>query len=173
MTYRILFPTRDYLWLESLIESSAKPSWSRLWKASDDDAARLDKRLSFAFQNHHGVREYDLPLTNVKDLFDRFPHWAIRLHQIYAEAEDPTPTSFLGRWSERRRGPRHTYWVTVLALVLASFFAFAALTLGGVQVWISYCQWQGPGGDAGFACRTQFPEPTSTTGNTGLTSSQQ
>ena len=35
-----------------------------------------------------------------RELFARYPHWAVRLHILYAEAEDPAPVTWFGRWAD-------------------------------------------------------------------------
>lgn len=97
------------------------------------------------FKCHHGQTIYTRPLTTRRELFERYPHWAVRLHILYTEAEDPTPVSWFGRWAERRRAARHTFWLTFLAFVAAALFGILASILAVIQVWISYCQWKGDG----------------------------
>jgi hypothetical protein len=86
---------------------------------------------------------YNRPLTTRTELFKRFPHWGVRLHILLEEAADPSPITRLGRWSERRKGPRHAFWVTVAAFLLAVVLGLLALGLAVMQFWVGLCDWQG------------------------------
>lgn len=147
MTYPLLFPPKDRQWLKSQIKSHRKWSgwgWPTL-------TTELDARLAAPFDNTLAAVNYYQPLTNSEELYKRYPHWASRLQALYEEAEEPTPSSAIGRWAERRRAARHTYWVTVGAFALAILFGIMSTIVGVLQLWVSYCQWQVPNG--GFGCR--------------------
>lgn len=80
---------------------------------------------------------YSKPPPTLRDLFASFPHWAVKLHFLYAEADDPTPITWAGRWAERRRSSMHAVWLTCVALVAAIAFGALASVLAAVQLWIS------------------------------------
>lgn len=146
MTIALLFPPRDRLWLKSLISPHRR--WSKWWELTPQHDRML---LEFDIQIR-GTPEFETyrrPINSSADLFDVYPHWAVRLQEIYEEAQDPTPSSAVGKWAERRKGPRHTYWVTVVGFLLAILFGLAATILGVMQLWVSYCQWKVPEGGHG------------------------
>lgn len=132
-TMQLLFPAHDRPWLEKRIKKQS-----------------LDKRLKAPFIFLHKEDWHSRPLTNRRELYARYPHWAVRLHTIYEEAQDPTPMSWVGRWSERQKAARHTFWLTYLAIVVAVLFGIVSVVLGVFQVWISWCSW---GGNETRACR--------------------
>ncbi|KAL3418121.1 hypothetical protein PVAG01_09836 [Phlyctema vagabunda] len=146
-TIALLFPTQDRQWLERKINPRSR--WFRIGRR---ESRQLDKRLSAPFKSHHGETLHDRPLTTRRELFARYPHWAVRLHTIYAEAEDPTPVSWFGKWAERRKAARHTFWLTFVGFMVAILFGILASILAAVQIWLSYCQWQGE--NASVVCRT-------------------
>lgn len=149
MTYPLLFPPKDRQWLKSQIKPHRKWSgWS--WPTKTPE---LDQRLAAPFDNTLAADNYCQPLENSEELYRRYPYWARRLHALYEEAEDPTPSSVIGRWAERRRAARHTYWLTVAAFALAIFFGVTSTIVGVLQLWVSYCQWQAPNGNP--VCRAQ------------------
>ena len=90
-------------------------------------------------------------LEDMQDLFERFPYWGERLYKVLKEVEDPTPMTWYEKWSDRRKSPRYTYWAGVIALGFALFFGITATILGALQVWISYCSWQGEA--VGHSCK--------------------
>jgi hypothetical protein len=144
---QILFPVQDRKWLGELIKKSQR---ERRWFARKVEKPRLDIRLTASFDFWHEPN-FDLRrLTSRRELFSRFQYWAVRLNAIYEEAEDPTPTTRIGRWAERRKAARHTFWLTVLGFTVAIFFGIAATVLAAVQVWIGYCDWKG---QISAACR--------------------
>lgn len=110
---------------------------------------KRDKSLCNGFTTHHKRRFDSWPLTNRRELFERYPRWAVRLLILYEEADDPTPISWLDRFSERRKAARHTYFLTYLALVVALLLGVVTVGLGAVKIWISYCDWKG---DIGGIC---------------------
>jgi hypothetical protein len=116
------------------------------------EPCKLDKRLAAPFKSHHGETLHDRPLTTRRELFARYPHWALRLHILYAEAEDPTPVSWFGKWAERRKAARHTFWLTFIGFMVAILFGIVASIFAALQIWLSYCQWQGENVSA--VCRT-------------------
>ncbi|CZR41603.1 uncharacterized protein FPRO_11192 [Fusarium proliferatum ET1] len=139
-TIRLLFPPQDQQWLDRKIDFNSR--WCR-WRGND--VRLVDRRISAPLKCHHGETVYERPLTTRRELFERYPHWAVRLHSLYAESEDPAPVSRPGRWAQRKRSPRHTFWLTFIALVAAALFGIVATIIGAVQVWISWCQWKGQG----------------------------
>lgn len=146
MTITLLFPPKDREWLKSLIKPHRQ--WPEWWKKTP----QLDERLSTPFdtQLFQDNEKYRRPINNTQALFELYPNWASRLLAIYEEAEDPSPSTAIGKWAEQRRGPRHTYWVTVAGFILAISFGLAATILGALQFWVGYCQWKMPEG--GGAC---------------------
>jgi hypothetical protein len=94
--------------------------------------------------------------TSRREFFTRYPYWAVRLHNLYVEIEDPTPISSVGRWSELHKAARHMLWLTAVAFVVAILFGIVAAGLGAVQIWISYCDWQGE--DVSRMCRKKVPD---------------
>ena len=114
----------------------------------------LDPRLLTSFQFYHGFHEYpgdtSLP-EDMQDLFEHFPYWGERLYEVLKEVEDPIPMTWYEKWSDRRKSPRYTYWAGVIALGFALFFSITATILGALQVWISYCSWQGEA--VGHSCK--------------------
>lgn len=152
MTIRLLFPPRDRHWLESII----RPKFS--WIRHRSKTKALDPRLSSAFRITRDQGKYLQPLTNRRDLYQRYPHWAVRLDILFDEAENPTPVTWIERWSERRKAARHTFWLTFLAFTAAILFGLAATVLAAVQLWIAYCDWQD--GSAGYICKANgSPQP--------------
>ncbi|KAI8629053.1 hypothetical protein F5Y19DRAFT_475614 [Xylariaceae sp. FL1651] len=79
--------------------------------------------------------------SDVRSLYEKHPYWADRLYDLWREADDPTPTTRIERWTEARRNPRFTYWCTVVSILIAILFGGFATALGAVQVWISWCAW--------------------------------
>jgi hypothetical protein len=139
-TILVLFPTQDRQWLERKI--NREPRWD-FWTRRKEH--QVDPRLSTPFKCHHGQTAYNRPLTTRRELFARFPHWAVRLHILYTEAEDPASVSWFGRWAERRRSARHAYSLTLIALIAAALLGALGAVLSSIQIWIAYCQWKGEG----------------------------
>ncbi|KAJ8133428.1 hypothetical protein O1611_g197 [Lasiodiplodia mahajangana] len=79
--------------------------------------------------------------SDVRSLYLKYPYWADRLYDLWREADDPTPTTRIERWTEARRNPRFAYWCTVVSILIAISFGIFATALGAVQVWISWCAW--------------------------------
>ena len=79
--------------------------------------------------------------TDVRSLYEKYPYWADRLYELWREADDPTPTTRIERWTEARRNPRFTYWCAVISIVIAILFGMIATSLAAVQVWITWCEW--------------------------------
>ncbi|KAI1744984.1 hypothetical protein F4680DRAFT_403942 [Xylaria scruposa] len=142
MTLQLLFPAQDRKKLKG------KPIRKATWVHFILTRQKLDSHLSSMFVPEG---KYQRPLTNRRELYERYPHWGLRLHMLLEEVEDPTPLSWMGRWSERRKAARYSFWVTFAAFVIAIVFGLVATILGVVQVWISYCQWQGEEG--GSVCK--------------------
>jgi hypothetical protein len=82
-------------------------------------------------------------LTDVHSLYDQFPFWGARLQILWQEAEEPTPTSFIGRLGDRKKSPRFMWWCGLMALAVAIMFGIVSTVLAAAQVWISYCSWMG------------------------------
>ncbi|KAK7946843.1 uncharacterized protein PG986_011164 [Apiospora aurea] len=64
-----------------------------------------------------------------------------RLYDLWLEAEDPTPITTVGKWSDSKKSGRYVYWAGFVATIIAIVFGIAATALGAVQVWISWCSW--------------------------------
>jgi hypothetical protein len=125
-----------------------------------------DKRLYEEFVVHREISSNPASLTTRRELFEQYPRWAPRLLRLYEEIEDPTPTTWLERYSDRRKSARHVYTLTYLALVLALLLGILTVTLGILQVWISYCDWKG---DIGGICGSQPADGIHTAPGTNLT----
>ncbi|KAI0141196.1 hypothetical protein GGR57DRAFT_520596 [Xylariaceae sp. FL1272] len=102
----------------------------------------LDKYLLDRF--YHESREHDrlsdaLDPRDVRSLYEKHPYWADRLYDLWREADDPTPTTRIERWTEARRNPRFTYWCAVVSIMIAISFGALATALATIQVWISWC----------------------------------
>lgn len=82
-----------------------------------------------------------LPPNDLGGLYKRFPFWGKRLHDLWKEADEPSPLSYIGRLSDRKKGSRFTYCCAVVAVSIAIMFGVFATVLGCIQVWISYCSW--------------------------------
>lgn len=150
MTYPLLFPPKDRQWLKSQIKPHRNwTGWG--WPTM---TTALDPRLAAPFDNTLNTDRYHRPLENSHELYERYPYWAPRLHALYDEAHEPSPSTALGRWAERRRAARHTYWVTAAAFTLAIVFGLTSTVVGVLQLWVSYCQWQVPKGGRG--CHHSF-----------------
>lgn len=148
MTLTLVFPPTDRVWLESLTKPHRQ--WPRWWVMTPELDQRLCRPFDVYFKEENEYEKFERPILNVADLFEVYPHWAVRLQLIHEEAEDPTPGSAVGRWADRKKGPRHAYWVTVAAFALAIIFGISGTVLSTLQLWVSYCQWQDPAG--GSAC---------------------
>ncbi|KAI0142902.1 hypothetical protein GGR57DRAFT_508502 [Xylariaceae sp. FL1272] len=159
MTIQLLFPTQDKKRLRDRTSNTRK--WFPSWLRSKSSFENLDAHLFSPFVPEG---QYQRPLTNRRELYERYPHWGLRLHMLLEEVDDPTPLSWVGRWSERRKSARHSFWVTFVAFVIAIVFGLVATVLGGIQVWISYCQWQGEAG-GGSACRVRTSDSTANMNN--------
>lgn len=145
MTLTLIFPAgQDRGWLKSQITPHLR--WSG-WTWSK--TAALDLRLAAPFD---AIIEAQAgkPLTNIRELYELFPHWGRRLQALYDEADEPTPSSALEKLAEGKRANWRTYWIAVIALVLAAVFGLLSVVLGTLQLWVAWCQWQVPSG--GKAC---------------------
>ncbi|KAI3327594.1 hypothetical protein HD806DRAFT_327919 [Xylariaceae sp. AK1471] len=105
---------------------------------------QLDKYFLDRF--YQDPRDHERPAdaldpSNVRLLYEKYPYWADRLFDLWKEADDPTPTTRIERWTEARRNPRFTYWCTVVSIMIAISFGALATALAAVQVWISWCSW--------------------------------
>ncbi|KAK8071175.1 hypothetical protein PG997_011378 [Apiospora hydei] len=89
---------------------------------------------------HETQRDALLP-RSVSALYQRFPYWGERLYDLWIEAEDPTPITTVGKWSDSKKSGRYVYWAGFVALVIAILFGVAATVLAALQVWISWCGW--------------------------------
>lgn len=87
--------------------------------------------------------------ADVKDLYKKFPFWAVRLQNLWEEADNPSPLTYIGKLTDRNKSPRFTYWCTVVGITIAIMFGVMSSLLGALQVWISYCSWMGDPGIRG------------------------
>ena len=102
----------------------------------------LLQSIRFHSSDHENAGDVQKP-TDVYSLYEQFPFWGARLQSLWTEAEEPTPTTFIGKLSDRKKSPRFTYWCGVLTLTVALMFGIVATILAALQVWISYCSWMG------------------------------
>jgi len=105
---------------------------------------QLDESLLLPFPSHYGdhIHPQDaLDPEDIRSLYQKYPYWAERVYALWREADDPTPTTRIERWSESRKNPRFTYWCTVVSIAIAFSFGLVAAILSAVQTWISYCVW--------------------------------
>ncbi|KAI0106400.1 hypothetical protein GGR51DRAFT_559815 [Nemania sp. FL0031] len=79
--------------------------------------------------------------SDIRSLYQKYPYWADRLYDLWREADNPTPTTRIERWTEARRHPRFSYWCTVISILIAISFGVFAIALSAIQVWISWCTW--------------------------------
>ncbi|KAK3314078.1 hypothetical protein B0H66DRAFT_643524 [Apodospora peruviana] len=100
----------------------------------------LLQTLQFQSSDHESPSDVQRA-TDIHSLYQRFPYWAARLHELWAEADDPEPTSYIGKYTERKKSPRFMYWCGVLGIMVAIMFGIVSTVLGCLQVWISYCSW--------------------------------
>jgi hypothetical protein len=86
MTLQLLFPPYDRKALKG--KPIKKSRWLPSWLQFLLNREKLDSCLLSAFvaEGH-----YQKPLTNRRELYERYPHWALRLHMLLEEVEDPTP----------------------------------------------------------------------------------
>lgn len=151
-TYHLLIPHRDTKWVRKNFLSSQLPWYRTLRFTTRKYPKATDRRITEAFRLLNRVAGVDSRLTTYSQMFKRFPHWGLRIQSLLEEAEDPTPMSWTGRWAERRKGPRHSFWVTVIAFVAASVFGIVATAIAIVQLWVAWCDWQD---DASLLCKPQ------------------
>lgn len=142
-TYRLIFPAHDDIYLKKKVETANK-----------------DRRLLAGFGIHQEYGCVSPQLINRRQLLKRYPRWGLRLLLIHEESEDPTPTSWFERFSERKKSARHVFVLTYLALVLALILAIFTVALGIIQIWISYCDWKG---DIGGVCGSGSSDDLSST----------
>jgi len=64
---------------------------------------------SFLMPFYFSSLEHKTP-GDVKDLYRTFPYWGMRLHELRAEAENPTPLTSIGKMVERKQSPRMAHW---------------------------------------------------------------
>ncbi|KAJ0121940.1 hypothetical protein J7T55_002450 [Diaporthe amygdali] len=96
MTYPLLFPPKDRQWLKSQIKPHRNwTGWG--WPTM---TTALDPRLAAPFDNTLATDRYHRPLENSHELYERYPYWASRLHALYDEAQEPTPSTALGRYQK-------------------------------------------------------------------------
>ncbi|KAI1328411.1 hypothetical protein F5Y16DRAFT_398344 [Xylariaceae sp. FL0255] len=103
------------------------------------DPALLQPLLYPTFE--HNSPADALHPVDINGLYKRFPFWAERLHDLWAEANNPTPITYIERLTHRKQSPRFSYWCTVVAIMIGILFGIFATLLGALQVWISYCSW--------------------------------
>ncbi|KAI1125909.1 hypothetical protein F5Y10DRAFT_246127 [Nemania abortiva] len=131
MTLDIIFPVIGDNASRNILEREVKKN-------------RLDKYFLDRFyldSRDHESPSDALDASDVRSLYQKYPYWADRLYDLWREADDPTPTTRIERWTEARRNPRFTYWCTVISILIAILFGVFATALGAVQVWISWCAW--------------------------------
>ncbi|KAK4209730.1 hypothetical protein QBC37DRAFT_429942 [Rhypophila decipiens] len=104
------------------------------------DPFLLDFLQTESSADHETPSDVQRP-TDIHGLYKQFPFWAARLQQLCSEAEDPEPTSSIGKYTERRKSPRFTYWCGLVAIMVAIAFGLVSTVLAALQVWISYCSW--------------------------------
>ncbi|KAK4165506.1 hypothetical protein QBC43DRAFT_208455 [Cladorrhinum sp. PSN259] len=131
------------LTLEILFPPVGNPGSQRLL-AADVQNEGLDPMLLRTVQFHASTFD-DVDdvqeLTDVHSLYDQFPFWGARLQILWQEAEEPTPTSFIGKLSDRKKSPRFMWWCGLMAIAVAIMFGIVGTVLAALQVWISYCSW--------------------------------
>ncbi|KAK8877470.1 Lactose regulatory protein LAC9 [Apiospora arundinis] len=129
-TLNVLFPSAD--------------KRSRLLLEKEVNLNNLDVSLLEPLPPDHSYHETQrdalLP-SSVSALYQKFPYWGERLYDLWIEAEDPTPITTVGKWSDSKKSGRYVYWAGFMALVIAIIFGIAATALAAVQVWISWCAW--------------------------------
>ncbi|KAK8024336.1 hypothetical protein PG993_012402 [Apiospora rasikravindrae] len=91
--------------------------------------------------SYHATQRDALLPRSVSALYQRFPYWGERLYDLWVEAEDPTPITTVGKWSDSKKSGRYVYWAGFVALVIVILFGIAATVLAALQVWISWCSW--------------------------------
>lgn len=105
---------------------------------------QLDKYFLDRF--YQDPRDHERPAdaldpSDVRTLYDKYPYWADRLYELWREADDPTPTTRIERWTEARRNPRFAYWCAVMSILIAISIGIIATGLAAIQVWISWRAW--------------------------------
>jgi len=80
---------------------------------------------------------------DVKDLYRTFPYWGMRLHELWAEAENPTPLTSIGKMVERKHRLRWPTGVVGIKFAIKITITFGAVSnrFGALQVWLFYCSW--------------------------------
>ncbi|RYP20572.1 hypothetical protein DL765_002729 [Monosporascus sp. GIB2] len=68
----------------------------------------LLQSLQFQPSDHESPSDARKP-TDIHGLYQRFPFWAARLHDLWAEADDPVPVSYIGKFTEKKKSP--SSWV--------------------------------------------------------------
>ncbi|KAK8109766.1 hypothetical protein PG999_007903 [Apiospora kogelbergensis] len=130
MTLHVLFPSAD--------------KRSRLLLEKEVKQHGLDASLLEPLPPDHSYHETQrdaLQPRSVSALYHKFPYWGERLYDLWIEAEDPTPITTVGNWSDSKKSGRYVYWAGFMAIVIAIIFGIAATALAAVQVWISWCAW--------------------------------
>jgi hypothetical protein len=129
MTFHLLFPVTDHV--------------SRSLLQKEVNQRNLDRHFLEPF-----LRYYDherpgdaLEPTDLRSLYEKYGFWADRLYALWREADDPTPLTTLGMWTDSRRNPRFQYWCLVISISVAIVFGAIAVGLGVVQIWMSYSAW--------------------------------
>ncbi|KAK0709398.1 hypothetical protein B0T26DRAFT_754613 [Lasiosphaeria miniovina] len=113
MTYKLLSPLRDIAWLRRLIKKGA---------------GRCPYNGDYSHRRAPDLASFD--------------GCAIEPPVVFEEADDPTPTSQAGVWTERHKASRHSFWTTFVVFAVAIAFGIISTCLGVVQIWISYCAWR-------------------------------
>ena len=115
-------------------------------------------RFRFRSPHHENAGHIQKP-TDIFGLYEEFPFWGARLQRLWAEAEEPTPTSFFGKLSDRKKSPRFMYWCGLIALTVAVVFGILSTILAALQVWVSYCSWMGDVRGCGLKNSVAGPSP--------------
>ena len=85
---------------------------SRLLLEKEVQKNQLDTYFLSRF--YLGPREHERPSdaldpSDIRSLYEKYLYWADKLFDIWREADDPTPTTRIERWTDARRNPRFTY----------------------------------------------------------------
>jgi hypothetical protein len=139
-TYELLFP-----------QNGSDASWKLLKAEVNNPKNSLDsfllkpnlrsERESRQKGTRHDTYRDALGPYNVESLYDKYLHWADRLYDLYCEADDPMPASWLERLAESKRNPRFISICAMITIVLALLFGISATGLAAVQLWVGWCTW--------------------------------
>lgn len=146
LTFELLFPPVDDIKSRRILHKQV------IQHSLDTAFLQQPFHTNVSFEPEHNTPQEAKHIADVKGLYDRYPYWASRLHDFYSEAEDPTPLTYIGKFSERKRSPRFAYWCTFLGISIAIMFGVMSTLLGALQVWNSYCSWMRDEGSAPRGC---------------------